>query len=52
MRVMIYRGQGKTNEAIQAQNVYNAWVAEMTAFMKARYQQPLKKTRTNLCSYR
>lgn len=52
MRTMIFNWQGKTNEAIQAQNEYDAWIKTMAAFMKQRYNQPLLKTETDLNDYR
>lgn len=48
----IYMSQGKINEAMSAEQRYNQWVDEMVKVIKQRYNQPVKKTVSNLNQYR
>jgi hypothetical protein len=48
----IYQSQGKLNEAQIAEQDYEKWIANMVAFIKQRYNQPIKKTQSNLNTYR
>lgn len=43
LRIDIFLSQGKENEAQLAQQKYDRWVADMVKFMRARYNQPIKK---------
>lgn len=52
LKVYIYQSQGKLNEAQVAQQEYELGIQNMVAFIKQRYNQPLKKTKDNLASYR
>ncbi len=52
LKMYVYQSQGKLNEAQIAEQEYENWIDKMTSFIKQRYNQPLKKTKTNLASYR
>jgi hypothetical protein len=52
MTADIYYGQGKINEAQAMEVKYDLWVNEMVSFMKQRYNQPKKKTFTDLNQFR
>lgn len=52
LKMYIYQSQGKINEAQIAEQAYEAGITKMTSFIKQRYNQPLKKKKTNLDSYR
>ena len=52
LKMYIYQSQGKLNEAQIAEQDYEKGIANMVAFVKQRYNQPMKKTKTNLESYR
>jgi len=48
----VYQSQGKLNEAQLAEQDYEKGIANMVSFIKQRYNQPIKKTMSNLDSYR
>lgn len=48
----VYYSQGKINEANDAENKYEDAIRDMEAFMKARYNQPRRKTFTKLNEFR
>lgn len=52
LKMYIYQSQGKLNEAQIAEQDYEKWIANMVAFIKQRYNQPIKKTQSNLNTYR
>lgn len=52
LKMSIYQSQWKINDAQIAEQAYENGIDKMTSFIKQRYNQPLKKTRTDLSSYR
>ena len=52
LKMYIYQSQGKINEAQVAEQDYEKGITNMVAFIKQRYNQPIKKTTSNLDSYR
>jgi len=52
LKTFIYQSQGKLNEAQVAQQDFDRGVDKMVAFMKQRYNQPMKKTISWLDEYR
>lgn len=52
LKMYIYQSQGKLNESQVAEWDYERGIANMVAFIKQRYNQPVKKTMSNLDTYR
>lgn len=52
LKMYIYQSQKKINEAQVAEQDYEKGISNMVAFIKQRYNQPLKKKASNLDSYR
>ena len=52
LKMYIYQSQGKLNEAQVAEWDYERGISNMVTFIKKRYNQPIKKTTSNLETYR
>lgn len=52
MAIKVLKRQGKHNEANDLKVDFDRGVSEMTTFIKQRYNQPVKKTRTWLWNFR
>lgn len=52
LKMYVYQSQGKLNEAQLAEQDYEKGIANMVSFIKQRYNQPIKKTMSNLTSFR